>query len=93
MAPAVLYLDQNYLSGFAKRKPVFHELEPVLREAIRRGAVVVAESHVHARESQPRPDLGLMELLRDLSGGRRLPDELDPPGARGSAAHRLDDRA
>ena len=26
MAP-LLYLDQNYLSGFAKRKPAFRELE------------------------------------------------------------------
>ncbi len=26
-----LCLDQNYLSGIAKRKPAFTELEPVLR--------------------------------------------------------------
>jgi hypothetical protein len=28
---------------------------------------------VHERESAPRPDLQLLELLRELSGGRRLP--------------------
>jgi hypothetical protein len=72
-----LYLDQNYLSGMAKRKPAFRELEPALREAIDRGAVCVLESAVHERESHPRPDLGLLELLRELSGGRRLPDEPD----------------
>jgi hypothetical protein len=79
MAPAVLYLDQNYLSGFAKHKPAFHELEPVLRDALRRGTVRVVESSIHARESEPRPDLGLLTLLRELSGGHRLPDELDRP--------------
>ena len=45
----------------------------MLRAAIAAGAVAVVESHVHARESRPRPDLGLMELLRELSGGRELP--------------------
>jgi hypothetical protein len=74
MAACGLYLDQNYLSGIAKGKPAFRELEPVLRDAIRRGAVEVAESPVHERESRPRPDLGLMPLLRELSGGSRLPD-------------------
>ncbi|HET8977762.1 MAG TPA: hypothetical protein VFN87_06360 [Solirubrobacteraceae bacterium] len=73
-SPLRLYLDQNYLSGIAKRKPDFRELEPVLRAAIARGVVTVLESAVHERESRPRPDLGLLELLRDLSGGRRLPD-------------------
>ena len=73
----LLYLDQNYLSGIAKRKPAFVALEPVLREAVARGAVAVVESSVHERESAPRPDLGLLELLRGLSGGRRLPDEPD----------------
>jgi hypothetical protein len=73
--PVVLYLDQNYLSGIAKRKPAFRELEPVLRDAVTRGAVAVAESPVHEQESRPRPDLGLLELLRELSGGRRLPDD------------------
>lgn len=73
----VLYLDQNYLSGIAKRKPAFRELEPVLREAVASGRVGVVESPVHERESRPRPDLGLLELLRELSGGRRLPDEPD----------------
>jgi hypothetical protein len=76
-APALLYLDQNYLSGIAKRKPAFRELEPVLRDAVSRGAVTVVESAVHERESRPRPDLGLLELLRELSGGRRLPPEPD----------------
>jgi hypothetical protein len=73
-----LYLDQNYLSGIAKRKPAFVELEPVLREAVARGTVAVVESAVHERESLPRPDLGLLELLRGLSDGRRLPDAPDP---------------
>jgi hypothetical protein len=73
----LLYLDQNYLSGMAKGKPAFRELEPVLRAAIDSGAVAVVESAVHERESRPRPDLGLLELLRELSRGRRLPAELD----------------
>jgi hypothetical protein len=72
-----LYLDQNYLSGIAKRKPGFSELEPVLRAAIARGAVIVLESAVHEIESRPRPDLRLLELLRELSGGHRLPDGPD----------------
>jgi predicted nucleic acid-binding protein len=76
--PPLLYLDQNYLSGIAKQKPAFRELEPVLRDAVARGAVAVAESAAHRRESAARPDLSLLELLRELSGGRRLPDE---PGA------------
>jgi hypothetical protein len=54
-------------------------LEPVLREAVARGAVAVVESAVHERESHPRPDLRLLELLRELSGGRRLPDAPDRP--------------
>jgi hypothetical protein len=73
----VLYLDQNYLSGIAKGKPAFRELEPVLREAVARGSVEVVESTVHELESRPRPDLRLLELLRELSGGRRLPAEPD----------------
>jgi hypothetical protein len=68
----LLYLDQNYLSGIAKRKPAFRELEPVLREAVRRGVVEVPESRVHRVESAARPDLGLLELLRELSGGLEL---------------------
>jgi hypothetical protein len=72
-----LYLDQNYLSGIAKRKPAFRELEPALREAVARRAVDVVESAVHERESRPRPDLRLLEFLRELSGGQRLPEELD----------------
>jgi hypothetical protein len=74
----LLYLDQNYLSGIAKAKPAFRELEPVLRAAVEAGRVAVVESAVHERESRPRPDLGLLELLRSLSGGRRLPDSPDP---------------
>jgi hypothetical protein len=73
----LLYLDQNYLSGIAKRKPAFVELEPALRAAISSGAVAVVESVVHERESRPRPDLGLLELLRELSGGARLTDRPD----------------
>src|SRR5690349_8010262 len=76
--PVLLYLDQNYLSGFAKRKPAFVELLPALRGVIAAGVVAVLESPVHARESAPRPDLGLLELLRSLSGGRVLPDVPDP---------------
>lgn len=75
--PPVLYLDQNYLSGIVKGKPAFTELEPVLREAVARGALVVLESHVHRLESAPRPDLPILGLLRDLTGGTRLPEELD----------------
>ena len=73
----LLYLDQNYLSGFAKRKPAFGELEVALRAALARGAVAVVESEVHELESLPRPDLGLLDLLRSFSGGRRLPAEPD----------------
>jgi hypothetical protein len=80
----LLYLDQNYLSGIAKRKPAFRELEPVLRAAVRRGAVRVPESDVHRVESAARPDLGLIELLRELSGGLELGSE------RGSAERRCE---
>jgi hypothetical protein len=72
----LLYLDQNYLSGIVKRKPGFRELEPVMRAAVARGAIAVPESHAHRLESEPRPDLPLLELVRELSGGKRLPDEL-----------------
>jgi hypothetical protein len=75
--PLRLYLDQNYLSGIAKRKPAFAELGSAIREAVDRGAVVVVESAVHERESRPRPDLGLLELLRELSRGERLPARPD----------------
>jgi len=71
----LLYLDQNYLSGIVKRKPAFRELEPVLRAAIGRGAVAVAESEVHRLESAARPDLPVLELLRELSAGLTLPNE------------------
>jgi hypothetical protein len=49
----------------------------VLRAAVARRAVAVVESAVHERESAPRPDLGLLELLHELSGGRRLPERED----------------
>jgi hypothetical protein len=71
----LLYLDQNYLSGIVKRKPAFRDLEPVLRSAVARGEVQVPESKAHRIESAARPDLGVIELLRELSGGLRLPDE------------------
>jgi hypothetical protein len=74
----LLYLDQNYLSGIAKRKPAFRELEPVLRRAVGARVVQVPESSVHRMESGARPDLGLLELLRELSGGLRLPDRDGP---------------
>jgi len=74
----LLYLDQNYLSGIAKRKPGFLELEPVLREALATGVVAVPESAAHRLESAPRPDLGLLELLRELSGGLQLAERGDP---------------
>jgi hypothetical protein len=77
--PPLLYLDQNYLSGIAKRKPAFRELEPVLRQAVARRTVAVAESAAHRRESAARPDLALLDLLRELSGGRRLPGEQAAP--------------
>jgi len=80
----LLYLDQNYLSGFAKRKPAFAELEPVVRDAAARDAIAVVESAVHEHESAPRPDLGLLELLRSLSGGRRL-----APGSSGEIHRRM----
>jgi hypothetical protein len=70
-----LYLDQNYLSGIAKRKSAFTDLEPVLRQAIDARSVEVLESVVHERESLPRPDLQLLDLLRSMSNGRRLPDK------------------
>jgi hypothetical protein len=72
-----LYLDQNYLSGIAKGKPGFWDLETALRAAIARGSVIVLESAVHEIESRPRPDLGLLGLLRELSAGHRLPDRPD----------------
>jgi hypothetical protein len=80
--PPLLYLDQNYLSGIVKRKPAFRELEPVLRRAVARGDIGVPESAAHRLESSARPDLPLLELLRDLSKGLRLPDEPDAAGRR-----------
>jgi hypothetical protein len=89
---AALYLDQNYLSGIAKRKPAFTELEPVLRDAVAHGAITIVESAVHERESAPRPDLQLLEILRELSQGRRLPDQLDRPShdARRAMVHTIE---
>ena len=83
----LLYLDQNYLSGMVKRKPAFRELEHVLRAAVAQGAVTVVESRVHQVESAARPDLPLLELLRELSGGLEV---ADTPGPRERAVlHRL----
>jgi hypothetical protein len=59
-----------------KRKVAFRELEPVLRAAVARGVVAVPESETHILESSARRDLPLLELLRELSGGLTLPDEL-----------------
>jgi hypothetical protein len=58
-----------------KRKVAFRELEPVLRAAVARGAVAVPESEAPRLESAARPDLPLIELLRELSAGLRLPNE------------------
>ena len=76
--PLLLYLDQNYLSGMVKRKPGFRELEPHLRAAVARGAIGVPEAEAHMIESVARPDLPLLELLRELSRGLRLPDRPGP---------------
>src|SRR3954471_22017374 len=77
-SPALLYLDQNSLSGIVKRKPAFAELEPVLRATVARGAIGVPESAAHRLESAARPDLPLLALLRSLSRGLTLPDEPGP---------------
>jgi hypothetical protein len=53
-AAATLYLDQNYLSGIAKRKPAFAELEPVLREAVANGTLEVLESKTGSRRCKVR---------------------------------------
>jgi hypothetical protein len=74
----LLYLDQNYLSGIVKGKVAFRELEPALRAAVARAAVGVPESEVHRLESAARPDLPLLELLRELSAGLRLPNDRGP---------------
>jgi hypothetical protein len=58
-----------------KRKPAFRELEPTLRAAVARGAIVVPESEAHVVESAARPDLPLLEQLRELSRGATLPRE------------------
>lgn len=108
-SPLLLYLDQNYLSGMVKRKPGFQELEPALRAAVSRRAVAVPEAEPHRIESAARPDLPLLELLRELSHGLRLPNggarerrlerrllvrlKSDFPERRGRASDRLDVRA
>ena len=51
----------------------------MLRAAVARGAVAVPEAEAHRIESAARLDLPLLEFLRELSGGLRLPDR---PGAR-----------
>jgi hypothetical protein len=58
-----------------KRKPAFRELEPTLRDAVARGVIVAPESEAHRLESAARPDLPLLELLRELSAGATLPRE------------------
>jgi hypothetical protein len=58
-----------------KRKVAFRELEPALRATVARGAVAVPESEAHRLESAARPDLPLLALLRELSGGLTLPNE------------------
>lgn len=83
--PLLLYLDQNYLSGMVKGKPGFRELEAALRAALARGRVAVPEAHAHQVESAPRPDLPILALLRELSGGRSLP----PSPHRGYCLRRL----
>jgi hypothetical protein len=75
-AALLLYLDQNYLSGIVKRKVAFRALEPTLRAAVARGVVAIPESEVHRLESAQRGDLPLLELLRELSAGLTLPNEL-----------------
>ena len=106
MTPLAVYLDQNYLSGMVKRKVAFRELEPTLRAAVARGAVAVPESEAHRLESAARPDLPLLELLRELSAGLTLTDggaverhcerrleavlERDFPERRSRASDRLD---
>jgi hypothetical protein len=56
-------------------KVAFRELELTLRAAVARAAVAVPESEAHRLESVARPDLLLLALLRELSGGLKLPDE------------------
>jgi hypothetical protein len=58
-----------------KGKPAFRELEPTIRAAVAREAIVVPESEAHRLESAARPDLPLLELLRELSAGATLPSE------------------
>jgi hypothetical protein len=59
-----------------KRKAAFRELEPTLRAAVASGAITVPESEAHRLESAARPDLPLLTLLRELSGGLTLPSEV-----------------
>jgi hypothetical protein len=70
-----------------------------LRQAVNLGAVTVVESAVHERESLPRPDLGLLELLRGLSAGQCLPTAPDSAARRArqrmrwTIEHELPERA
>jgi hypothetical protein len=80
-----------------------------LRAAVARGAVAVPESGTRRLESEARPDLPLLDLLRKLSSGLELPHdeevegdcnrelhailERDFPGRRRRASARLDVRA
>ena len=73
---SLLYLART-TSAASPSEPAFRELGPALREAFASGAVAVAESAVLERESRPQRDLGLLDLLRGLSGGGRLPPEPD----------------
>jgi hypothetical protein len=56
----------------------FRDLEPTLRRAVARGAVAVPGSETHRVESAARPDLPLLELLRELSAGLTLLQDLGP---------------
>jgi hypothetical protein len=49
----------------------------VIRAAVARGVVAVPEAEAHRIESAARPDLPLLEVLRELSRGLRLPDRPD----------------
>ena len=78
----------------------------MLRAAVARGAVAVPESEAHRLESAARPDLRLLELLRELSNGLSLEEARRPlerqltrqvqrdfPERRGRTSDRIDVRA
>ncbi len=48
-----------------------------MKAVVARGAIVVPESDAHVLESAARPDLPLLELVRELSTGATLPRERD----------------